>query len=95
VFNEPSTCFNRTFETNIDAIAHRGPDGDFWLNENKTVGFGHRRLAIIEDPAVNSRCIFLFLQAKHADNLAKGPRKGVESITYNGEIYDYPELKKS
>ncbi|MEQ1797590.1 MAG: asparagine synthase (glutamine-hydrolyzing) [Lacibacter sp.] len=63
-----------------DAIAHRGPDGEgFWINENKTVGFGHRRLAIIDlsDAAAQP---FHYLNRY--------------SITYNGEIYNYIELKE-
>ncbi|MFQ3325631.1 MAG: asparagine synthase (glutamine-hydrolyzing), partial [Salibacteraceae bacterium] len=32
-----------------DTLEHRGPDGDgFWINDNSDVGFGHRRLSIIE-----------------------------------------------
>ena len=32
-----------------EAVAHRGPDGEaFWINEFGTVGFGHRRLSIID-----------------------------------------------
>jgi len=63
-----------------DAIAHRGPDGEgCWINENNTVGFGHRRLAIIDlsDAAA---------QPLHYLNRY--------SITYNGEIYNYIELKE-
>lgn len=69
-----------------DSIAHRGPDGEgFWINDNKTVGFGHRRLAIID----------LSEAAKQPMSLSKGegeiPRY---TITYNGEIYNYIELKE-
>lgn len=60
-----------------DAMAHRGPDGDgVWVKEN--VGFGHRRLSII-DLATGD-------QPMHALN-------GQLSLTYNGEIYNYVELK--
>ena len=32
-----------------DTMVHRGPDGyGTWINEEKTVGFGHRRLSIID-----------------------------------------------
>lgn len=61
-----------------DAIAHRGPDGDgFWVEG--PVAFGHRRLAIID--------------------LSDGGRQPMQTpdgrftITYNGEIYNYAELK--
>lgn len=60
-----------------DAMAHRGPDGDgVWLREN--VGFGHRRLSII-DLATGD-------QPMHA-------LEGALSLTYNGEIYNYVELR--
>lgn len=63
-----------------DTIAHRGPDGEgFWLNENKNVGFGHRRLSII-DLSVSGN------QPMHYNNL---------TITFNGEIYNYLEIKNT
>jgi asparagine synthase (glutamine-hydrolysing) len=59
-------------------IAHRGPDGqDVWLERD--VGLGHRRLAIID--------------------LSDGGRQpmayadGRLRITFNGEIYNYRELR--
>ncbi len=62
-------------------IAHRGPDGEGkWTDSAKRVGFVHRRLAIID------------LSAS-----AVQPMQGVNGtvITYNGEIYNYPELRKT
>jgi len=61
-------------------IAHRGPDGEGqWLNGNKNVGLGHRRLSIID----------LSTAASQPMQYAGGRY----TITYNGEIYNYPELK--
>lgn len=64
-----------------DSIAHRGPDGEgFWLNSNETIGFGHRRLSII-DLSDGGRQPMHYLQKRY-------------TIVYNGEIYNYLELKK-
>jgi asparagine synthase (glutamine-hydrolysing) len=63
-----------------DALIHRGPDGEgHWLSNNEVVGLGHRRLSIID----------------LSDNGAQ-PMKYNEDliITFNGEIYNYIELKK-
>ncbi len=62
-----------------DSIRHRGPDGEgFWINEQGTVAFGHRRLSIIDlSEAASQPMHFL-------DRF---------TITYNGEIYNYIELK--
>lgn len=72
-----------------NALAHRGPDGEgFWVNENKNVSLGHRRLAIIDlsDAAVQP---FHLTPA-----LFKGEEgKPRYTITHNGEIYNYIELK--
>ena len=61
------------------ALAHRGPDGQgTWMNPSGTVGFGHRRLSII-DLSVNAA------QPMHY--------AGRYSIVYNGEIYNYLDIK--
>jgi asparagine synthase (glutamine-hydrolysing) len=63
-----------------DALIHRGPDGSgVWINAQKTVGFAHRRLAIID-----------------LTNDAEQPMHYLEnySIVFNGEIYNYIELKQ-
>jgi asparagine synthase (glutamine-hydrolysing) len=63
-----------------DAIAHRGPDGEgYWISDNGNVGFGHRRLSIIDLSDTGKQPMH------YANNL---------TITYNGEIYNYIELKE-
>src|SRR4029079_18337605 len=61
-------------------IEHRGPDSDgVWVSSDESVGFVHRRLAIID------------LSPSGAQPM-QGPNGTV--ITYNGEIYNYIELRK-
>jgi len=61
-----------------DCLAHRGPDGSDIWCE-ETVGLGHRRLAIID------------LNTGHQP-MWDSHREQV--IVFNGEIYNYPELRK-
>lgn len=59
-----------------DAARHRGPDGEGFYIEGK-VGFGHRRLSIIDLSELGAQPM------TYAGN----------TITYNGEIYNYIEIR--
>ncbi len=64
--------------TNV--IAHRGPDGEgHWINSDETVGFGHRRLSIIDLTDAGKQPMH-YLNNRY-------------TITFNGEIYNYIELR--
>lgn len=63
-----------------DHMAARGPNGKGeWLSDNGRVGFGHRRLSIID------------LSDAGAQPMANADRSLI--VTFNGEIYNYPELR--
>lgn len=65
----------------IDAMFHRGPDaGGLWLSPDRRVALGHRRLAIIDVGASGNQPMFL-----------AGTETG---ITFNGEIYNFRELRR-
>ena len=73
---------NKTILKEItDELSHRGPDGSdyqFFERNSFQIGLGHRRLAIID-----------------LSEGGKQPMKFNEfRITYNGEIYNYKELKE-
>jgi asparagine synthase (glutamine-hydrolysing) len=62
-----------------DLLSHRGPDGDGFWNEGPAA-FGHRRLAILDLTPSGSQPML------HAS--------GRYVVTYNGEIYNYLELRR-
>jgi asparagine synthase (glutamine-hydrolysing) len=67
-----------TLKKMTDAIAHRGPDGEgHWIENN--IGLGHRRLAIID-----------LTPAGHQPMISADHRF---VLSYNGEIYNYQELR--
>lgn len=70
-----------TLDRFTDLMAHRGPDGrGTWNDQSGSVGFGHRRLSILDlSPAGQQP----FLSPC-----------GRYSMVFNGEIYNFLELRK-
>lgn len=64
-----------------DHMAARGPDGKGeWISSDERVGFGHRRLSIIDLSDAGSQPM------SNAD--------GSMVVTFNGEIYNYRDLRR-
>ncbi|MBK7790396.1 MAG: asparagine synthase (glutamine-hydrolyzing) [Saprospiraceae bacterium] len=61
-----------------DRIHHRGPDGNNRLMVNESLFLGHLRLSIIDLSARGNQPM----------------KKGDYTVTYNGEIYNYLEIRK-
>lgn len=67
-----------TLKRMTDIVSHRGPDGEgFW--NNSFIGFGHRRLAIIDLSPLGH-------QPMQNDD-------GSLVITYNGEVYNFMNIR--
>ncbi len=71
---------NSYIEEMRETMTHRGPDGcGTWISDDEKVGFGHRRLSIIDlsDAAAQPMC--------NADRSLW--------LTFNGEIYNHAEIR--
>ena len=69
-----------TLEKMGDAMAHGGPDDHgIYVNEELNVGFGHRRLSIIDLSPLGHQPMADETTGLH--------------IAFNGEIYNYEELR--
>lgn len=81
IYNDNVNIDKKDIQLMTDAISHRGPDGEGqWLSECKKIGLGHRRLSIIDlSESANQPLHYL-------DRYV---------IVFNGEIYNYVELKQS
>jgi asparagine synthase (glutamine-hydrolysing) len=63
------------------AVQHRGPDGSgLWVSSGGEVAFGHRRLAILDLTEAGAQPMV------DADSGC--------AITFNGEIYNFPEIRQ-
>jgi asparagine synthase (glutamine-hydrolysing) len=70
-------------KTNIDIVSHRGPDGEGWdvfETRRGPLALGHRRLAIID--------------LSEAGHQPMSYEDGRYWLVFNGEIYNYVELKR-
>jgi asparagine synthase (glutamine-hydrolysing) len=63
-----------------DALLHRGPDEDgIWLSDDRSIGFGHQRLSIID---------------LAAGQQPMSSHDGSVVIAYNGEVYNHRALRE-
>lgn len=81
IATDPGLVTAQRMKGMTDAIAHRGPDGEAcWLSPGGRIVLGHRRLSIIDLSESGTQPMH------YADRY---------TIVYNGEIYNYLELKHS
>jgi len=79
ISSKKSAINKQSLQKMANALKHRGPDGEaFWINENNNIGFAHRRLSVI-DLSDQATQPFHYLHCV---------------ITFNGEIYNYVEIKE-
>lgn len=78
---EPIKGLRKRLEVMNKLLSHRGPDAaGIWVQDNQIAGFAHRRLSIID--------------LSDAGNQPMQDENG-NWIVFNGEIYNYLELRKS
>jgi asparagine synthase (glutamine-hydrolysing) len=81
IATDPGLVTAQRMKGMTDAIAHRGPDGEAcWRSPGGSTLLGHRRLSIIDLSETGAQPMH------YADRY---------TIVYNGEIYNYLELKQS
>ncbi len=82
-----SLCSN--IDTMVEELRHRGPEGKgIWLSEHLSIALGHSRLSIIDLSEMAAQP--MHYNANTVDDSAGA----AYTITYNGEIYNYIELRE-
>ena len=80
-FNGKNENMENTIKSMTNTLAHRGPDdAGFYTNVKNNIALGHRRLSIID-------------LSTHGHQPMSNDNKNIW-ITYNGEIYNFIEIKK-
>lgn len=77
-FNEAGRFHLINLQKSMDILSHRGPDSQGSYFDNK-VGLGHRRLAVIDTSSSANQPMY--------------DKSGRYIIIFNGEIYNYRELR--
>lgn len=79
ISQQPGAVTHNNLLQMTNALHHRGPDGHgHWINDTRHAGLGHRRLSILDTSSQAA-------QPMHFHHL---------HLTYNGEIYNYLEIKQ-
>ncbi len=105
-FTFPQGNFQDTLQSMCDVIAHRGPDGEGQYYDDG-IALGHRRLSLIDleggnQPMVRStgeKSAKVTSPAKDSEgNLCESRENALQigdwAIVFNGEIYNYQDLRK-
>ena len=80
-YSNSLSTFNNVIVDMNSAISHRGPDTNgVWLDKNSGIVLGHQRLSIIDVSSLG--------------NQPMQSNSGRYILTYNGEIYNYLEIRK-
>lgn len=80
--NKGGDFLKREIKKMNNTLSHRGPNNDdLWFDENEKIYLGHRRLSIID------------LSEKANQPMKSNNHRYV--ISFNGEIYNFRELKKN
>ena len=82
IWNLNNKAINKPMlERFTNSLSHRGPDGNgFFIDDEENLGLGHRRLAIIDTTDTGRQPM----------SYARGRYR----ITFNGEIYNFLELRR-
>jgi len=81
IYNKSVEHIHEVISCMADTIIHRGPDDSgLWVDKKAGIGFAHRRLSIID------------LSAQGRQPMIS--ESGRYVIAYNGEVYNFQELKK-